>query len=181
MNMLVETENFYIRPIRMEDFDSSLNNWVLDKKIFKEFNYEIPKDKKEAIAMMLIWLNEYQNDDYNWHFLIQDKRDGESIGFLRTKNYKKTAGGSVEIECGLSSLYWNKGIMSECLLAFAKYLLLKCGMNRVEARCNADNKSINRVLEKCGMTLEGRCRESGQSNRYDKYDENIYSLLRKDI
>ena len=38
MNMLVETENYYIRPIRMEDFESSLKNWVLDKKIFKEFN-----------------------------------------------------------------------------------------------------------------------------------------------
>lgn len=181
MNMLVETENFYIRPITEVDFESSIKNWVLDKKIFAEFNYDIPNSKKEAKEMLVMWVNEYLNDEYNWHFLIQDKNNGESIGFVATKNYKKQAGGSVEIECGLSSEQWNKGIMSECLLAFAKYLLLRCDINRVEARCNASNKSINRVLEKCGMVLEGTCRESGSSNRCEKFDENIYSLLRKDI
>ena len=108
-------------------------------------------------------------------------KDDNSIGFIRAKDYRDISGGIVSIECGLSSEEWNKGIMSECLLAFSKYLLLKCDINRVEARCNASNKSINRVLEKCGMVLEGTCRESGSSNRCTKYDENLYSILRKDI
>lgn len=181
MNVLVETNNFYIRPLRMEDFESSINNWVMDKKIFKEFNYEIPSNKKEATAMLLVWLSEYQIENYNWHFIIQNKESNESIGFIAIKNYRDIAGGIIEIECGISSTYWNKGIMSECLLAFAKYLLLKCGFNRVEARCNESNKSINRVLEKCGMVKEGTSRESGQNHSKEKYNENVYSLLRKDI
>jgi len=180
-NILVETTNFYIRPIRMEDFESSMCNWVMDKKIFKELKQEAPKDRKEAMAMLLVWLSEYQNDNFNWHFLIQDKVTNESIGFIATKNYRKDADGIIEVECALSSMYWNKGIMSECLLAFSKYLILKCGINRVEARCNANSKSINRVLEKCGMKKEGTCRESGYNNSKSRYDENLYSLLRKDI
>lgn len=178
-NSIINTENFIIRPFEIEDIDNIYTSWGKDEKMFLDLSFKQPCSKSEMKSLVLNWIKEYENDGYNACFSIL--KDNHSIGFIRTKDYKEYCGGIVSIECGLSSEEWNKGIMSECLLAFAKHLLLKCGINRVEARCNADNKSINRVLEKCGMTLEGRIRESGCSNRSVKYDENMYSLLRKDI
>ena len=178
-NSIIKTENFMIRPFEIDDIDNIYASWGKDKKMFVDLSFKQPENKKEMKELILDWISEYEDNGYNACFSIL--KDDNSIGFIRSKGYRDISGGIVSIECGLSSEEWNKGIMSECLLAFAKHLLLKCGINRVEARCNASNKSINRVLEKCGMVLEGTCRESGSSNRCEKYDENLYSILRKDI
>jgi len=175
----IETDNFIIRPFRIEDLDDVYSSWGKDREMFKYLTMPFPKSKKEMKEYINTWINDYENKVYEWCFSVLKQE--HSIGFIRLKNYIDVSGGIVSIECGLSSDEWNKGYMSECLLAFMRHILLKEGINRVEARCDIDAKSTIRVLEKCGMIKEGISRSSGQNNSKNKYDEVVFSLLRNDL
>ena len=179
MEILIKTENFFIRPFDINDVDDVYTSWGKDEKMYNNLTLSYPSSKSEMKSNLGWWIDAYDLDSYNWCFSIV--KDNHSIGFIRMYDYKNIAGGIVNVECGLSSSEWNKGYMSECLLSFMKHILLKFKINRIEARCDLENKSIIRVLEKCGMVKEGVSRSSGENNSKKLYDEVVFSLLRKDI
>jgi len=75
--------------------------------------------------------------------------------------------------------YWSKGYASETLEGVLSYCFENLKLHRVEAGCAVDNIASFKVLEKCGFSREGRCREilpltTGWSDNYE------YAILEKD-
>ncbi|GAB3905634.1 GNAT family protein [Larkinella knui] len=55
--------------------------------------------------------------------------------------------------------YWRQGYTSEALNELIRYGFLHLQLHRIEAGCAVENRASIRVLEKAGMTREGRKRK----------------------
>jgi ribosomal-protein-alanine N-acetyltransferase len=82
-----------------------------------------------------------------------------------------------EIAFNVARSQWGKGVAPAAAEAVLRFCFGPLGLNRVEATCMAGNAASRRVLEKLGMTLEGRMRRSHL--RHDGFhDMDLYSILR---
>ena len=64
-----------------------------------------------------------------------------------------------EVAYCLSRAFWGRGIMTEALMAVIDFLIGKVGFLRIEAKHATENIASGRVMEKCGMQLEGVLRK----------------------
>ena len=83
--------------------------------------------------------------------------DAVPIGMIGTT----VSGHSVEVGYVLSPTYQARGYMTEALSAVTECALSEQAIARVWATCHVDNKASQRVLERCGYTLEGCLKKSG--------------------
>jgi RimJ/RimL family protein N-acetyltransferase len=54
---------------------------------------------------------------------------------------------------------WGHGYASEAAVALIRFAVDELGLHRIEATCHPDNAASARVMEKAGMTYEGRKRD----------------------
>jgi ribosomal-protein-alanine N-acetyltransferase len=114
----------------------------------------------------------------NYTFAIEDKSTTEFIGLfgLKLGNPKYKRG---EVWFKLYPKYWNKGYATEALVAIIDFGFDTLNLHRIEAGCAVDNIGSIKVLEKAGMTREGRGRKvlplkSGWADNYE------YAILESD-
>lgn len=70
------------------------------------------------------------------------------------------ASDSAEVGYVLNPDYWGKGIAAEALSRVLQFGFEDLQLHRIEARFIAGNDASLRVMERCGMTLEGYLREA---------------------
>lgn len=89
----------------------------------------------------------------------------------------KTAGGhEADIGYELDPQHWGQGYASEAARALLQFGFGPLRLDRISAHCLAENVASARVLEKLGMRLEGRLRDSEHfKGRY--WDTLHYALL----
>lgn len=85
-----------------------------------------------------------------------------------------------EIGWTLHPQVWGKGYASESARALLAYAFTQLNAHRVVAFCHAENEASRRVMEKIGMTLEGRLRETIHLNG-GWADELVYAILERDF
>lgn len=143
-----------------------------------EFNtLGIPKNIEETKSIITNWIAENKkNPIINYTFLISD--DYNNIGLFGLKigspKYKRA-----EVWFKLHPNYWNKGYATEVLNAVLDFGFNELNLHRIHAGCALENIGSIKVLEKAGMTLEGRGRQvlplkSGWSDNFE------YSILETD-
>jgi RimJ/RimL family protein N-acetyltransferase len=79
----------------------------------------------------------------------------------------------------LAPEHWGKGYATEAARALIAFGFRELGLHRLSAWCVADNTASARVLEKCGLRLEGRLRE----NEFYKgrwWDTLLYGMLKSE-
>ena len=146
-----------------------------------EFNaLGIPEDMEETKHVITPWIiANNETEIKNYTFAIQDKRRKEFIGLfglrLGPKKYK-----NAEVWYKLNIDYWNKGYATESLKAVLNYGFDVLRLHRIEAGCAIDNIGSAKVMEKVGMTKEGRKRKilplkSGWSDSFE------YAILESDM
>lgn len=105
------------------------------------------------------------------HILIQyEKGVPTSWGIVLKENNKligtggyhwwSTEHSKAELGYVISDKYWNKGYMTEALKKIIEFGFEKMDLQRIEARCCIENTASERVMQKCGMKLEGILRSS---------------------
>jgi ribosomal-protein-alanine N-acetyltransferase len=77
----------------------------------------------------------------------------------------------------LSRDYWGRGLMAEAAGAMISFGFREMNLNRIEARCIAENTASTRVMEKAGMLCEGTLRQR-ELIKGEHRDIKIYSILR---
>jgi ribosomal-protein-alanine N-acetyltransferase len=85
-----------------------------------------------------------------------------------------------EVGYVISDKYWNKGYMTEALKKILQFGFETMNLERIEARCFIKNSASERVMQKCGMKLEGILR----SSLYIKgefTDFKLYSILKSEF
>jgi RimJ/RimL family protein N-acetyltransferase len=83
-----------------------------------------------------------------------------------------------EIGYELAPDEWRRGYATEAARAIVRFGFEELGLHRIGAWCVADNVASARVLEKVGMTLEGRLRDKEHyKGRY--WDVLMYGMVRE--
>ena len=76
--------------------------------------------------------------------------------------------------------YWNHGYCTEAVTAVLAYGFGQLNLNRIYAPHFLGNTASGRVLQKVGMTYEGRMRE--HYVRFDRFvDLELYGMLKRDF
>jgi len=84
-----------------------------------------------------------------------------------------------EIGYVISGVYRGRGLAPEAVRAMIRFAFERMDLNRIEARCIAENAASARVMEKAGMTYEGTLRER-EFVKGAYRDMKLYSVLRSE-
>ena len=105
----------------------------------------------------------------------QEKKVIGTIGLMWILQENRSA----EIGYSLSRQYWNRGLMSEAVVAILAFCFDTLRLNRVEAQHELDNPASGAVMRHAGMRQEGVLRQRVY-NKGRYVDVALYAILRDD-
>ena len=110
----------------------------------------------------------------SWAIIVQPEETATGMVFFHSfsKRHRKA-----ELAFNLARTHWKKGFATEAAGVALAFAFPQLNLNRVEATCMPANLGARRVLEKTGMSYEGRMRRSHL--RHDgAHDMDLFSILR---
>jgi RimJ/RimL family protein N-acetyltransferase len=114
----------------------------------------------------------------NYELAITIKATGELVGGCGINLTRPVRKEGVIGYC-LNKAHWGKGYGTEAARALLGFGFARLALHRIFALCDPQNIGSNRVLEKAGMTLEGRLREDSPV-RGKWHDTMIYAILKRE-
>ncbi len=93
-----------------------------------------------------------------YHLVLEDRTDSSFVGSVALM-IEGDAPSSAELGYWLHESQWGKGYAAEASRAIVEFGFASLGLHRIWGKCHVDNAGSARVMEKCGMTLEGTIRE----------------------
>ena len=164
----LKTERLLLRPFRLSDIDDVLE-YASDPE-WATFRLR-PYDRGAAERMVARALLTSWDKEAEFAVVL----DGRVIGrFSLTVDHKhKTA----ELGYEIARDVWGRGIAAEAATAVCDWGFREYGLARIDAWADSRNKRSVRVMEKLGMTYEGRHRSS-DIGRGERLDEVVYAVLR---
>jgi ribosomal-protein-alanine N-acetyltransferase len=85
-----------------------------------------------------------------------------------------------EVNYYITPRYRGQGLAPEALKALLEFGFGRIGLIRIQARCEPDNLSSERVMQKAGMTFEGPVEQALSSND-PRPKQKLYAILAKDF
>ncbi len=158
----IETPRLLLRRFRPSDAEDMFRNWASDPEVTRYLTWPTHPDVEATRQLLRDWEAHYEDGAYfNW--AIEDRQTGQVIGDISVVALNESIE-AADIGYCLSRAAWGQGIMPEALKAVMDYLFDVVGLNRVAARHDVNNPKSGRVMEKCGMRLEGTLRASDRNN-----------------
>ena len=170
--MELETERLLIREFKPSDHDS-IHEYAGNPEVLKYMPFEpnTPEQSKGFLEQAMS--KQYNENRTDFELAIVLKKENKLIGGCRIN--KET---NIQAHIGymINQEYWGFGYATEVAKALVAYGFSELDVHRVYATCVPDNVASLRVLEKAGLVLEGRLRESMMSQgRY--FDAFLYGIL----
>lgn len=152
----LETERLLIRRISYKDA-VDLYNYSKDPEVAQYVLWHAHTTLKQSKEYIDFLLYKYSTGKPASLGIIhkENQRLIGTIGFMELKPDCASA----DIGYSLHKAYWNKGLMTEALLAMLHYGFIELGLNRIEAVHESENPSSGRVLQKAGFQHEGHIRQ----------------------
>ena len=124
-----------------------------------EFNTTGIPAKIEDTEQLMAPLFDANHSGTKYTFSVKDKKTNEFIGMVgvvpgKPKYY------SAEVWYKIIPNEWGQGYGTEILKTLIQFCFNTLNTHRVEAGCAVANIGSIRVMEKCGMQLEGRRRQT---------------------
>ena len=165
-----------LRPAAPRDADL-LRQWRSETSVrrFQPLN-ELPTAQLRADVASQRMADLYRGRGEKFQWIVQV--DSQPAGWL-TLVVSNWEHGLAEVGYALSTVFQNRGMMSEALSILLDDIFHNTLLERIEARCAVENIGSQRVLEKCGFFCEGRLR-SYFKLRGTRVDNYLYSLLREE-
>ncbi len=179
MDISIESSRLRIRPI-LENEISNIHALLSLAETDRYNALGIPEDVEETRAHVVQWvesMNELPISSFT--LTVELASDKTFVGLMGLKvsipKYRRA-----EIWYKLDPNLWGLGFATEAANAMIRYCFEELDIHRVEAGVAVENQASIRVLEKIGMTREGRTRkslplESGFSDTF------LYAVLREDL
>lgn len=177
--MELKSDRLSLRLLSLTDLDFfHLLNSLPESNEFNTMG--APENRAESSKKLSDFvLKNKQKEIVSYTFVLTNKEDESPIGLfglnLKPKRYQ---GG--EIWYTIHPQNWNKGFATEAVKRVFEFCFNHLKLHRIQAGCAVDNIASIKVLEKAGMTKEGRGRQilplsSGWSDNYE------YSILETDL
>ncbi len=154
--MEILTERLKLREITKEDFQA-VHEYASDPEAvrYMPFGPNTVEETREFIDRNLRRRREQPRTDYGLGIILQS--EDRLIGACGMHDVTEI---QASIGYILNRRYWGHGYATEAAEALVGYLFDELGVHRVYASCDPENHASVRVLEKVGMSLEGRLREN---------------------
>lgn len=177
-NITLRSDRIKLRLISSSDLESIHILHSLPET--DEFNtLGIPNNIEETKLVIEPWIADTEIEEIkNYTFAIERNEDKEFRGlFGLNMGSKKYSRG--EIWYKIHSDYWRKGFATEAVNLILDFGFETLKLHRIQAGCAVGNIGSIKVLEKVGMTQEGRGRKilplkNGWSDNFE------YSILETD-
>lgn len=174
----IRTERLILRRFSLDDAQAMYDNWASDPEVTKFLTWPAHSNVEATQKILESWISEYNRANYyHWAIVQRDGHDepiGSIIAVIGDDKIQKA-----HIGYCIGKNWWHKGIMSETLFAVIAFFFTEVGINRVEARHDANNPHSGAVMRKCGMRYEGTSRQSDWNNQ-GICDTCHYAILKSD-
>jgi RimJ/RimL family protein N-acetyltransferase len=173
--MIIKTDRLILREITVDDLPA-VHAYQNDPLYLRYYAWEHrTEDDVRSFLQMLIDLR-HEEPRRRFQLAITLRGDDTCIGNcgIRRKDHNDF---EADIGYELNPRHWGRGYATEAARALVAHGFAEMGLHRVSAWCVADNAGSRRVLEKCGMQLEGRLRD----NEFYKerwWDTLLYAVLK---
>lgn len=176
-SQVIETSRLRARPFTQADISAVYQHWTSDPKVTPHLTWSPHTSIHDTTAYIEGRLEAYKDKrTYAWG--IELKSLGAVIGDISVIRIdEKTA--TAELGWVLGRQWWQQGYMTEIAEAVVTFLLEEVGFNRVMASHASENIPSGRVMQKIGMTYEGRLRQAGKTNQ-GIVDVLVYARLQQD-
>ena len=167
--MRLETDRVIIRDVTILDAPD-IYEYAKNENVSKNAGFKAHESVDETISIIntILKLGSYS---------IVYKENNKVIGVI---SLQKKLDDIYELGYSLDEYYWNKGIMTEVVKEFLRYIFLERNAYEVDAGCFIDNISSQKVLTKCGFKFMG-IHEKDFLNYDNKYmDAKRYRMLKND-
>lgn len=165
------SDRLYLRLLQESDLED-IHNLLSIAEVAQYNTIGIPKNIEETRKIEQFLFENNQKEEINYYtFAVLLKESKQFIGkaafIVAPKKYQ-----SGEIWYKFHPNYWGKGYATEVAKKLLDFGINTLKLHRIEAGCAVDNIASIKVLEKVGMTREGRKRQllplkTGWSDNYE--------------
>jgi ribosomal-protein-alanine N-acetyltransferase len=173
----LETERLLLRKMRLDDAEAMFA-YASDPEVTRYVLFETHRSVEDSESFLRLALEGYERGDFGgWGVVLKDS--GAFVGTCGMDAGYAPEHARAELGYVLSREHWGRGLMPEAVRAVIRFGFKRMSLNRVQARCIAENAASARVMEKAGMTYEGTLRES-EFIKGAYRDMKLYSILRRE-
>lgn len=171
----LETERLILRKMVLNDAEAVFD-YASNSEVSRYTLWETHRSIEDSRAFLEFATQKYENGgEPDWGIVYRG--NGCLVGACGLVNWEAEHA-RAEVGFVLSREYWGRGLMSEAVRAILRFGFERMNLNRIEARCIAENAASARVMEKAGMVYEGTLRQ----REYIKgayRDIKLYAILKK--
>ncbi|MDR1434901.1 MAG: GNAT family N-acetyltransferase [Puniceicoccales bacterium] len=170
------TERLILRAIEERDLDDLMKSFSDYDTVYMLAFMPWPFDRNRTLTYMknLSWNMDHGNSLY-WAITLPEKDSMMGVIGLTLEHEHDRA----ELHYWLEKEYRNRGYMTEAAKRIVDYVFKDLNMNRLDVNHLNVNLGSQRVLEKCGFTLE--CEKEGFCKKEGKYENmKFYRILRRE-
>jgi len=173
---VLETERFVLRKIALSDANDVFD-YARDSEVSRYVLWETHRNPGDTFTFLNSVIHDQNNSRVtNWALVYKPEgRVVGTAGYLWWQPEHRKA----EIGYTLARRLWGQGLMTEAVREIINFGFKTMELNRIEAHCIDGNRPSARVMERCGMKLEGLMREyiwrKGLPQNF-----RVYSILRSE-
>jgi ribosomal-protein-alanine N-acetyltransferase len=172
----IKTSRLILRKYQADDAEAMFKNYASDERVARFLSWQTYKSIAQVSQFLAEKPKLYENNAfYDWAITL----NGEVIGGISAYNISEK-NHSCEIGYCLGHDFWNKGLTSEALHGVINFLFHEVQMHRITATHDVENPASGKVMQKCGMTCEGRFREHYLRHDNSFSDAFFYAILKDD-
>jgi ribosomal-protein-alanine N-acetyltransferase len=152
----LETERLILRRMTLDDA-RAVFAYASDPDVTRYVIWNMHRTIEDSKRFLRSLVEGYENAEAaDWGIVC--KENGKFIGGCGIVGWSPEHA-RAELGYVLSREYWGRDLMPEAVRAMIRFGFERMGLNRIEARCIAENAASARVMEKVGMSHEGTLRQ----------------------
>jgi len=172
----LETTRLILRPIGEADAEE-IFQYASNPNVTRYTLFETHRDLNDTLTFIRDVAMKQYEEELPGPLGICWKEDPArvlgTLGCFWATRVNKT----MELGYAIAEQFWGRGIAAEASRAVIGHVFANYDVVRLQAHCMAENMASVRVMEKLGMTFEGRLRQA-TFRRGLSWDMLIYSALR---
>ncbi len=173
----LETERLTLRALTPSDA-GEIFSYASDPEVARYMVWEVHRSMQDAEAFLDLTMGRYESGGPpDWGIIY--KGDGRLVGTSGFVGWDREHA-RAEVGYVLHRDYWGRGLAAEALGAMISFGFARMSLNRIEARCIAENAASARVMEKAGMAYEGTMRQR-ELIKGEYWDMKLYAVLRDEF
>jgi ribosomal-protein-alanine N-acetyltransferase len=153
---ILETDRLLLRKMTLDDA-RAVFAYSTNPEVTWFVLWDAHRKLEDSTALLQHTIRKYETGgELDWGIVY--KGDQRFIGTCGFTSWE-AAHACAELGYVISKEYWGRGLASETVRALIGFGFEKINLNRIEARCIAENVASARALQKAGMAYEGTLRQ----------------------